>query len=142
MTSKKLAFTKFISSSKSKIKKSSSDFTSFLSSKSKTSSSENKIVLLSTFSLLLLGVYFFSVFHEDFEKFNAHQISSSLGITFINATSYSPEDNTESWTALSVYDTNTITPGNAFWEQSMLGYSQGAYNSGIVPINSPSNTNG
>ncbi|WP_299387292.1 glycosyltransferase family 2 protein [uncultured Lacinutrix sp.] len=83
MTSKKLAFTNFISSSKSKIKKSSNDFTSFLSSKSKTSSSENKLVLLSTFSLLLLGVYFFTVFHEDFEKFNAHKISSTLGITFI-----------------------------------------------------------
>ncbi|WP_055435635.1 glycosyltransferase [Lacinutrix algicola] len=80
MTSKKA---NFILSSKSKIKKTSSDFTSFLSSKSKTSSSENKIVLLSTFSLLLFGVYFFSVFHEDFEKFNANKISSSLGVALV-----------------------------------------------------------
>ncbi|MGB1211060.1 MAG: glycosyltransferase [Lacinutrix venerupis] len=83
MISKKATLKNFLSSTKNKIKKHTGNFNLFLISESKTSSSQNKIVLLSTFSLLMLGVYFFSVFHEDFEKFNAYQMSSSLGITFI-----------------------------------------------------------
>lgn len=27
------------------------------------------------------------------------------------------------WTALSIYDTDTIFPGNAYWTRSTLGYS-------------------
>jgi hypothetical protein len=46
-----------------------------------------------------------------------------------------------SWTALSIYDTDTIFPGNAYWTRSTLGYSQGAY-AGSTPMPSPSQING
>jgi len=46
------------------------------------------------------------------------------------------------WTALSIYDTDTIFPGNAYWTRSTLGYSQGAYWPGTTPVSSPSQSNG
>lgn len=46
------------------------------------------------------------------------------------------------WTALSVYDTDTIFPGNAYWTRSTLGYSQGAYWGGTHPASSTSQSNG
>lgn len=55
--------------------------------------------------------------------------------TLING--YAPN----AWTALSIYDTDTIFPGNAYWTRSTLGYSQGAY-TGNTPILSPSQING
>lgn len=62
---------------------------------------------------------------------------------FVNATSYSAGDNVTSWTALTINESfGGLVPGNAFWKQSLLGYSQGAYNSTTAPVNSPSNTNG
>jgi len=62
---------------------------------------------------------------------------------FIQAGTFSPGDNTTSWTALSVYDTgNSRTPGNAYWTRSTLGYSQGAYWNGTTPVASPSAANG
>ena len=62
---------------------------------------------------------------------------------FVQATSYTAGDNVTSWTALSVYDTDaTRTPGNAYWTRSTLGYSQGAYWSGITPVGSSSAANG
>jgi hypothetical protein len=51
--------------------------------------------------------------------------------------SYAPN----AWTALSIYDTDTVFPGNAYWTRSTLGYSQGAY-SGNTPMQSPSQING
>ena len=49
----------------------------------KTESSQNRVVLLSTFIIILFGIYFFSVFHNDFEKFNSLVTNSTLGFTFI-----------------------------------------------------------
>lgn len=46
------------------------------------------------------------------------------------------------WTALSIYDTDTVFPGNAYWMRSTLGYSQGAYWNGTTPWVSPSQSNG
>lgn len=46
------------------------------------------------------------------------------------------------WTALSIYDTDTVFPGNAYWTRSTLGYSQGAYWNGTTPWASPSQSNG
>ncbi len=43
----------------------------------------NRLVLLSTFLLLFIGIYFFYVFHSDFETFNTKNMGSSLGVTFI-----------------------------------------------------------
>jgi hypothetical protein len=48
-----------------------------------------------------------------------------------------------SWTALSINDNSgAVTPGAAFWTRNLTGYSQGAYWSGITPVNSPSQSNG
>lgn len=55
----------------------------FLNSKSKTQSSYNKIVLFSTFLMLVMGIYFFSVFSGDFEEFNANRMQSTIGYFFI-----------------------------------------------------------
>ncbi|AXO81193.1 glycosyltransferase family 2 protein [Olleya aquimaris] len=52
------------------------------------STSQNKMVLLSTFLLIMLGLYFFSVFHNDFEVFNAMQAQSAIGLTFITIASF------------------------------------------------------
>lgn len=50
---------------------------------------------------------------------------------------------TDSWTALSVFDTGgDRTPGEAYWTRNLQGYSQGAYWGGTTPINSPSQANG
>jgi hypothetical protein len=52
--------------------------------------------------------------------------------------SYSPT----TWTALSINENDgSVTPGNAYWTRSLLGYSQGYY-AGNAPIPSPSKTNG
>ena len=62
---------------------------------------------------------------------------------FVNAPSYSAGDNVTSWTALTVNESGgTVTPGNAYWERSLLGYSQGGYWSETTPVNSPSAANG
>ena len=55
----------------------------FFHSKGKTESPQNRTVLISTFFLILIGIYFFSVFHGDFEQFNAERRASTLGLTFI-----------------------------------------------------------
>ena len=77
--------TKITSSKKAKStrKKLKNSINSFFHSKGITSSPQNRLVLLSTFFLIGLGIYFFSVFHNDFETFNANQLSSTLGFTFI-----------------------------------------------------------
>lgn len=57
---------------------------------------------------------------------------------------YSPT----SWTALSVFEGfGSVTPGNAFWERSLLGYSRDYYSNPpftpvAVPLASPSQPNG
>jgi len=62
---------------------------------------------------------------------------------FVNAASYSAGDNVTSWTALTVNESGgTVTPGNAYWERSLLGYSQGGYGDDTTPVNSPSAANG
>ncbi|ARN79036.1 hypothetical protein BST97_14135 [Nonlabens spongiae] len=62
---------------------------------------------------------------------------------FINAGSYSPGDNVSSWTALSIYDNGGANiPGAAYWTRSTLGYSQGAYWNGTIPVASPTAANG
>jgi len=49
----------------------------------------------------------------------------------------------DSWTALSIYDSNqATTPGAAYWTRNLQGYSQGAYWSGVDPVSSPSRANG
>ena len=44
--------------------------------------SYNKITLLGTLVLILIGIYLFSLFHQDFEKFNEGQRSSTIGSIF------------------------------------------------------------
>ncbi len=57
---------------------------------------------------------------------------------------YSPS----SWTAISVYESfGNVTPGKAFWERSLLGYSRDYYSNppfvtGVTPLASPSQANG
>ena len=55
----------------------------FFHSKGITGSPQNRLVLISTFLLIILGVYFFSVFHNDFDAFNSSQMSTKIGLTFI-----------------------------------------------------------
>ncbi|OMP31760.1 glycosyltransferase family 2 protein [Mangrovimonas sp. DI 80] len=43
----------------------------------------NKLALISTFILILIGLYFFSVFHNDFEQFNEMGRQSIVGATFL-----------------------------------------------------------
>ncbi|MBO6878945.1 glycosyltransferase family 2 protein [Winogradskyella sp.] len=49
----------------------------------KTQNPHNKIVLLSTFIILTIGLYFFYVFHNDLEQFNVDRRSSTIGLTFV-----------------------------------------------------------
>ncbi len=79
MPSKVISLNTIKSSAKRRTKK----IAIFFHSKRKTENPQNRIVLLSTFLLLLVGLYFFSVFHTDFEAFKASQMRSSLGFTFI-----------------------------------------------------------
>ncbi|WP_299119742.1 glycosyltransferase family 2 protein [uncultured Winogradskyella sp.] len=83
MSPKKIASNNFISNTKRKSKKLSSDLNFFLTSKSKIESPYNKIVLFSSFLLLIIGIYFLSVFHNDFEQLKVDKASSTLGYTFI-----------------------------------------------------------
>ena len=83
MASKNTPSKNIISNSKSKTKKLSNDFSLFLSSRSKIESPYNKIVLISSFLLLAMGVYFFSVFNGDFQQFNADRMTSTIGLTFV-----------------------------------------------------------
>jgi hypothetical protein len=62
---------------------------------------------------------------------------------FVNAGTFVSGDNPTSWTALSVNDNaGAVTPGNAYWVRSLLGYSQGGYWNGTTSIASPSSANG
>ncbi|MFC0604058.1 glycosyltransferase [Winogradskyella pulchriflava] len=83
MASLKTAFSNLHHNFINESKKLANEFNLFFSSSSKTESSYNRIVLLSSFLLLLLGIYFLSVFHNDFEQFNAYKTSSTLGLFFL-----------------------------------------------------------
>ncbi|WP_400076809.1 glycosyltransferase [Winogradskyella sp. R77965] len=83
MSSKKFASKNIVSNTKRKSKKLSNDFNLFLTSRSKIESPYNKIVLFSSFLLLVIGIYFLSVFHNDFEQLKLNKASSTLGYTFI-----------------------------------------------------------
>ena len=83
MVSKKIVSSNFISNTRNKTKELSSNLNLFLNSKPKTESPYNKIVLFSSFLLLIIGIYFFSVFHGDFEQFNTNRMRSAIGLTFI-----------------------------------------------------------
>jgi hyaluronan synthase len=70
-----------------KIKSSTQSFSkqlnTFLLGDRKTESPQNRIAIVSTFLLLLMGLYLFFVFHNDFEAFNARRVSSTLGYSFM-----------------------------------------------------------
>lgn len=83
MASEKPTSNIILSNTKSRTKKISNGFNSFFNSKSITENPYNKIVLFSTFLLMLLGVYFLSVFYGDFQQLNASKMSSTIGLTFI-----------------------------------------------------------
>ncbi|WP_179005000.1 glycosyltransferase [Winogradskyella forsetii] len=83
MASKTNSSNSLLSASKSRSKKISNGIHLFLNSKSKTESSQNKIVLFSSFLLLVIGIYFLSVFYSDLEQFRAAKASTTLGYTFI-----------------------------------------------------------
>ncbi|WP_340154991.1 glycosyltransferase family 2 protein [uncultured Winogradskyella sp.] len=83
MSSKNTSSKTILASTKTKTQKLSKDFSLFLNSKSKIESPYNKIVLFSSFLLLIIGIYFLSVFHNDFEQFSANKASTTLGYTFI-----------------------------------------------------------
>ncbi|WP_299099064.1 glycosyltransferase family 2 protein [uncultured Winogradskyella sp.] len=83
MSSKKNSSKKTISNSIKTTTKLSNSFNLFLNSKSKTENPYNKIVLFSSFLLLVIGIYFLSVFHNDFEQLSSDKASTALGYTFI-----------------------------------------------------------
>ena len=73
---------------------------------------------------------------------NSGQTEGQFGTDFVQ--SGDPNSiSTDSWTALSIYDSNqATTPGAAYWTRNLQGYSQGAYWSGVDPVSSPSQANG
>ncbi|MUU77891.1 glycosyltransferase [Winogradskyella endarachnes] len=83
MSKKKYSSKTILTSTKSKTKKLSNNLSSFLNSKSKIESPYNKIVLFSSFLLFCIGIYFLSVFHNDFEQINADNASNAIGYRFI-----------------------------------------------------------
>ncbi|MDN3492968.1 glycosyltransferase [Winogradskyella bathintestinalis] len=87
MASKTTSSKNFLSNSKKHTKKLSTHFSLFLKGKSITESPYNKVVLLSSFLLLLMGIYFFSVFFNDLEQFSAFKKSSTLGYLFVGVAS-------------------------------------------------------
>ena len=67
------------------------------------------------------------------------EANAEFSLPFVNSTTSNYDIN--SWTALSISDSNGATvPGNAYWERSPSGTSQGAY--GAITIMSPTQTNG
>ncbi|MFK7833724.1 MAG: glycosyltransferase family 2 protein [Winogradskyella sp.] len=83
MASKKIPQNTILSNIKSRTQKLSNTVNLFLTSKSKIESPYNKIVLVSTFLMLLMGIYLFTVFSGDFEQFNADRMTSTIGYIFI-----------------------------------------------------------
>ena len=83
MASEKPTSSTILSNTKKRTKKISNNLNLFLNSKSKTENPNNKIVLFSTFLLMMLGIYFLSVFYGDFEQLNADRMSTTIGFTFI-----------------------------------------------------------
>ena len=83
MNTNKKSSKNFLASTKDKITALPNTINLLLNSKSKTENPYNRIVLLSSFLLLILGIYFFSVFHGDFQQFNADRMSTTLGYSFI-----------------------------------------------------------
>ncbi|WP_405576097.1 glycosyltransferase [Winogradskyella sp. Asnod2-B02-A] len=83
MASEKPTSSTILSKTKRRTKKISNNLNLFLNSKSKTENPNNKIVLFSTFLLMMLGIYFLSVFYGDFEQLNADRMSTTIGFTFI-----------------------------------------------------------
>ncbi|WMI68420.1 glycosyltransferase family 2 protein [Mangrovimonas sp. YM274] len=55
--------------------------------KTNNENSNNSLTLISTFILILIGLYFFSVFHSDFEQFNAAGRRNIVGATFLTIAS-------------------------------------------------------
>ncbi|WP_082333650.1 glycosyltransferase family 2 protein [Mangrovimonas sp. TPBH4] len=55
--------------------------------KTNSENSNNRLTLISTFILILIGLYFFSVFHSDFEQFNEAGRRSMIGATFLTIAS-------------------------------------------------------
>ncbi len=51
--------------------------------KTKFENIQNKIALISTLIFIAMGVYLFSIFHNDFEQFNADRRSSIIGFAFM-----------------------------------------------------------
>jgi hyaluronan synthase len=75
-----------LSTTKSTVKRLTHTITIFFLSKRKTENPQNRIVLLSTFLLIIMGLYLFSVFHNDFEAFNTAQLGATLGYVFMTIT--------------------------------------------------------
>lgn len=55
--------------------------------KTNNENSNNSLTLISTFILILIGLYFFSVFHSDFEQFNEAGRRNIIGATFLTIAS-------------------------------------------------------
>jgi len=81
MSSLKLNPYKINSITKNKTNKIESFISRIFHNNGKTESSQNKIILFGTFLLIALGLYSFSVFHNDFEQFNANRMGT-LGAFF------------------------------------------------------------
>lgn len=58
-------------------------FNAIFHSKGKTQNPYNKIVLITTFACMALGLNFFYVFHNDLEKLSAAKSSTTIGFIFV-----------------------------------------------------------
>ncbi|EDP71482.1 chitin synthase [Flavobacteriales bacterium ALC-1] len=83
MASKRATSKNLFTNSRHKTKQLSKAFNLFLYSKSKTESPYNKIVLFSSFLLLIIGIYFLYVFYNDFEQLRIDKANTTIGYTFI-----------------------------------------------------------
>lgn len=81
MTAKDTPFNKL----KSKSQDLRTNLNTFYKGNENNESPRNRMALLSTFLLLVMGLYFFIVFHNDFEAFNASKVGTTLGYSFMLA---------------------------------------------------------
>lgn len=91
-------------------------------------------LLFSLFSIAIIQAQTLWGVGSGIEEANAE-----FTLPFVNSTTSNYAIN--NWTAQSISDTDgTAIPGNAYWERSSTGTSQGAY--GAITIMSPSQSNG
>lgn len=85
MTLPKNPFQNLKATTKAQLERLSNAVNALIFGRGKTESPHNRIVLLSTFFIIALGLYFFHVFHHDLQEFNVNSRGSTIGLIFFYA---------------------------------------------------------